>query len=213
MVVSENPERARKNRGILGQADIKYLSGDKSGYTRQAQYKRKNAIRERIPNGFFDLSLIQEELEDSEREDVFEALFAEGEGGSAGYMALTAAVALAFEGALRRGMPMKQIAQSAAKKAVGRDLPDGIRLSAEADISVEVPDPQSRPPPAMSAAKKLDDDGTLAELNTDEQAVVLRFVDDHGVTTDEVTGEALIEWWGEDLGQTRTPRDESGDKK
>lgn len=58
-------------RGILTPADRKYLASDKSGYSHQAQHKRKKAIKERIINGLLDFALIENHLGKELREEVF----------------------------------------------------------------------------------------------------------------------------------------------
>jgi hypothetical protein len=169
----------------------------KENLSRQKRYQRRKAIRQRVKNGLLDLPLVQEHLVDDEREQVFDELFAEGEAGSDGFAALTAATALAFEGARQRGIPMEQFAKDGAKAAVSRDVGDDIRVQAGADLSTELIDTRELAPPAASAAGKLSDGVSVSELDTEEQALVLRYVDDQDLTTDEVDGEDLLNWWME----------------
>lgn len=60
-------------RGILSPADRQYLTSDKSGYTYQAQHKRENVIRERVVNGLLDFALLEQHLDDDQRDDIFGA--------------------------------------------------------------------------------------------------------------------------------------------
>jgi hypothetical protein len=90
---------------------------------------------------------------------------------------------------------LESIVGSAVEAAVRRDVGDEMRVDADVDISVEIIDPSSKAPPAASAAKRLEAGDGVAELEADEQAIVLQFVDSEGITTDEVTGDRLLEWW------------------
>ena len=58
-------------RGILTEADRKYLLSDKSGYSYQAQNKRENAIRERVINALLDFAILENNLNEEIREDIF----------------------------------------------------------------------------------------------------------------------------------------------
>lgn len=68
-------------RGILSPADRKYLRSDKSGYTRQAQHKRNEAIRQRVQNAILDMSVLHDHWPAEEREAVFGTTAASGEFG------------------------------------------------------------------------------------------------------------------------------------
>ena len=71
MVYSSESDRMDRPRGILSQADREYLVSDKSGYSHQAQHKRKKAIKERIANALLDFALIEDHLDEELREDIF----------------------------------------------------------------------------------------------------------------------------------------------
>ena len=187
--------------GLLTEDQREYLRADKSErrdeYSRQKRYRRRKAIRRRVKNGLLDLTLVQQRLEEDEREKVFDELAAEGEGGSRGYNVLVAMTALAFEGTRRRDLSMAPIAKAGAEAAVARDVKENLRVRARADIATEVVDPVEHAPAPASAAEKLDDGAEIAELTTEEQGAVLRYMDERGLTTGEVDGAALLEWWWE----------------
>lgn len=69
----------RSDRGILSEADREYLLSDKSGWSYQRQYKRRNAIPKRVKNGLLDFTLLFEALDEELREDVFDHDEDEGE--------------------------------------------------------------------------------------------------------------------------------------
>jgi len=71
MVYTPEIEETDRPRGILSPADREYLISDKSGYSHQAQHKRKKAIKERIVNAFLDFALIENHLDDEIRDEVF----------------------------------------------------------------------------------------------------------------------------------------------
>ncbi|AGB16446.1 hypothetical protein Halru_1847 [Halovivax ruber XH-70] len=71
MVYSPEIDEMDRPRGILSQADREYLISDKSGYSHQAQHKRKKAIKERITNALLDIALIENHLDKELREEVF----------------------------------------------------------------------------------------------------------------------------------------------
>lgn len=60
-----DPERPR---GILSEVDRQWLVADqverKEQFSRQAHYKRRQAIRERLRNGLLDLVLLADELDE-----------------------------------------------------------------------------------------------------------------------------------------------------
>jgi len=192
-VTSERPP------GLLTEDHREYLRAAESErqgeYSRQTRYRRREGIRRRLKNGLLDMVIIQQRLEKDEREKIFDELFDEGEGGSDGYAALTAMAAFTFEGARQREFPIEAVTKEAAEAAVARDVPEGWRVHAEPDIPVEIIEPAARAPPPASAAHKLNDGAEVSELDTEEQAMVLRYVDSEGLTTDEVDGDALLEWW------------------
>lgn len=70
MVYTPENDKTDRPRGILTEADRDYLISDKSGYTHQAQHKRKKALRERIENALLDFALIENHLDEELREEI-----------------------------------------------------------------------------------------------------------------------------------------------
>lgn len=172
---------------------------ERSEYTPQKRYHRRGKIRQRVTNGVLDMVLVQQRLEETEdqREKVFQELVANEEGRPDGYAALVAMTAFAFEGARRREIPMIQVARDAAEAAVEREIDDDKRAEASGELSVKITDRSERTLPVASAADKLESGVAVGDLDSDERAEVLRYIDEEELTTDEVTGSGLLEWWWE----------------
>lgn len=71
MVYSPELDEMDRPRGILTPADREYLISDKSGYSHQAQHKRKKAIKKRIVNALLDFALLENYLDEELREEIF----------------------------------------------------------------------------------------------------------------------------------------------
>lgn len=60
------------NRGFLTDVDRLFLRGGKKYDQKQARYKRRKAIRERTREAFYDLALLHETLDQTERNKIFD---------------------------------------------------------------------------------------------------------------------------------------------
>jgi len=182
---------------MLTDANRTFLQGDRSGYTRQAQKDHRDRIRERVGDTFHDFTILVNEWPEEERKKAIDEFFTKDVIDSNPVEAVSATVALAFETARQRGLTMEQITKPAAETAIGQDVADNMRVHSSVEISNKILETGERAPPAASAADKLRDGMRVTELTTEEQALVLRYVDDQDLTTDEVDGEDLLNWWME----------------
>lgn len=92
---------------------------------------------------------------------------------------------------------MAEVAEKGAEAAVSREVGEDLQVRATAELSVEITDPTERAPAPASAAEKLNNGAEIAELDAEEREIVLRYVDAQELTTDEVEGDELLEWWME----------------
>lgn len=60
------------SRGFLTDTDILFLRGGKQYDSKQQRYKRRQAIRERTRQAFYDFQLLHEELDAAERNKIFD---------------------------------------------------------------------------------------------------------------------------------------------
>lgn len=61
-----------RGRGVLSGSDREYLQNpDSDEFTRQARYKRRNAIPERVWNGFLDGRVLYNQLSAEQRREIF----------------------------------------------------------------------------------------------------------------------------------------------
>lgn len=187
-------ERERDN-AMLTSGNRNFLKNGGQGMSRAGQKDHRDTIRKRVGDTLLDFHLLQEEgWPQDQREQAIEEFFSSAESSAVALPALQATVAFCLEAAGQRGVSMTSVFESAVEEVRGRDLSENERVVAEAELVTKILDEHERSPPVASAADKLTQGLPVSELEPEEQSVILQFIDEKGVTTDEIEADELLAW-------------------
>lgn len=188
--------KRERDNAMLTSGNRKYLRNSGNGMSRAGQKDHRDTIRRRVGDTLRDFKFLQDEdWPADERKEAIDEFFSAAEDDEPPHSPLVSTIAFCLEAGKQRGLAMTSLFESAVEEVQGRGLAENERVHAEAELATKILDVHERSPPAASAADKLDGGLSVSELESEEQSVVLRFIDEKGMTTDEIEASELLDWY------------------
>lgn len=175
-----------RERGMLTEADRKYLRAAEDEYSRQASHERERAIEARVVDSLLDFAELVDHTTPAEREKILSRLPT----GHVGTNALVAAMAALYEAAGLRDFPFTVIVEEGIRKAIAESRespPPGQILKVSTDFDVDIEYQPDKGPEVNSAIRTLLGGGDFDDLDHDELVDYLRWAE----RADSVAPEAV----------------------
>ncbi|MDS0220869.1 hypothetical protein NDI54_05810 [Haloarcula sp. S1AR25-5A] len=173
-----------RGRGIFTESNREYLTGNKSGISRQAQQQQERDIKDRLRNAILDFRFVFEHMDPDSRAEVYEDLNIEGvdlmgEREDEGVEALLAMAAILYEAVLETGVPRNLVfSKGPSLLEEQRFLPEGSKrqIQVSADFDREIKEPEEGSLTQIDEVlKQLRFGRDIDDLNSGELKTLIRY--------------------------------------